>query len=713
MEMKKCNAIFMLAAWLSASVSLCAAPRTEGQARLVAATFLNGRMATAKRAAAPALTLAATSADLETTAKRAAGSGEPAWYAYNQGTEAFVIVSGDDRMKDILGYSAEGPFEVQGMPSNLHAWLDAYAAQAAGLDLEDAAVPATAGHIRAEGLPEAVAPLLGDIAYNQYAPYNQLCPTIGGRRTLTGCLATSLASILSYWKYPAQGTGSYSYVTLSYGLACSFDFGAEVFDWDNILPRYTPGGYTDGQADAIARLMLACGVASEMDYTTYSSNAYTDVTMTGAARYLGMNPYALYRFRYFYRTQEWMDMLLGELAAGRPVLYGGNSATGSGHAFVVDGYDQDGMVHVNWGWGGSSNGYYEVASLDPYGNGNQGFAFMQDMVTGLAPKTILSTPTSLFLAILPEYEGDRCRVSSLLNYGNDFEGRLAIVAERDGVQVPVSSFLYGKMKSMTGADNAVFDMKEGIGQLEAGAYDVYVASQADGQADWTPACGTEVENPPCRLEVREDGTFAWTTVGRELPKAGIRLDGALYAGKGFTARIDLHNPAGEAFDGEIYLDIINPRTGYAFSHIYCGMAALEAGSDTTMTVADEMPDVEGAYLLRVSWGYSVYQFEPLSENMEVDILDPAGVGTVEAGARGADRPVYCSAQGESDIRFRYAGEVESVSLHNLAGQALATARVRRAADGTYVVPGTGLGRGCYILRIRKPGGETLSLKFNR
>ena len=232
----------------------------------------------------------ATSDDLERRIKRSAGAGVPAWYVYNQGVEAFVLVSGDDRMPDILGYSTDGAFVVEGMPSNLRAWLENYTAWADALQVGRVAEAAPVSVVP-EGYPESVAPLLGDISYDQLAPYNSLCPELDGEHCATGCMATAMATILSYWKYPERGTGSHSYTSATYGFPCSFDFGSTVFDWDNILPTYVEGEYTDEQAEAIATLMYACGVAVDMDYGP-ESGAFEVNLLAGLVGYFGINPYA-------------------------------------------------------------------------------------------------------------------------------------------------------------------------------------------------------------------------------------------------------------------------------------------------------------------------------------------------------------------------------------------------------------------------------------
>lgn len=191
--------------WLAVALigtQASAEPRKEAQARQIAEEFLAAKRVTATRAAAP-LTLAATS---ETSPlKRGLGTAQPAWYAYNQGSEAFVIVSGDDRMADILGYSTEGAFRTGDMPAGLKALLDAYAAQAGHIcQTGEAPDGRRTFNLKQEdtSFPEAVAPLLGDINYNQGTPYNKFCPELNGEQMVTGCAATAAAMIMRYYNIP-------------------------------------------------------------------------------------------------------------------------------------------------------------------------------------------------------------------------------------------------------------------------------------------------------------------------------------------------------------------------------------------------------------------------------------------------------------------------------------------------------------------------------
>ena len=191
-----------------------------------------------------------------------------AFYVYNHGQSAYVIVSGDDRMKPVLGYSDRGAFVINNLPPNIQSWLESYNAVYTALAGGEQVIKEPRLLTRAV-FPETVAPMLGDINWNQDAPYNNACPLVQGSRSMTGCVATAMAMILKYHNFPVKGKGTHSYKTSS-GLECSFDYGSTTFSWNEMRSQYVGGNYTTEEANAVAELMHACGVAVDMEYSPSS-----------------------------------------------------------------------------------------------------------------------------------------------------------------------------------------------------------------------------------------------------------------------------------------------------------------------------------------------------------------------------------------------------------------------------------------------------------
>ena len=627
---------------------LSATPRSEGEARLIAENFLKTQTVTMKRStgASEGLVLAATSADLSPSVKRTVVGDSPAWYAFNQGTEAFVIVSGDDRMSDILGYSTEGGFVTEGMPGNIRNWLDGYTALAEAVAARGT-VAATAVSPADAGYPESVLPLLGDIHYNQDAPYNLLCPWLDETtQCVTGCSATAAVTIMSYWKYPERGTGSHSYTTMSYGLPCSFDYDNTPFDWDNILPTYVEGEYTEEQAEAIATLMYACGVSMDMDYGPESGTVFS-LTLEGMIKYLGYNPYAVLCDRGSYTTQEWMELVYGELSSSYPVLYTGQDRDGGSHAFVLDGYDRNGLVHVDWGWGGRSNGYFNIALLNPYelgiGSGNGGgYTFAQWMYTGLVPSIVNSVPTSCF-GLMSGFciKDDTMAIEVFGNLGYGDAGSLAAIAERDGVQTPISQLLpFENIPLFNSCENVQLPL---LFPTEAGDYRIYFASRVEGEAQWTKVRCTGIGIDEYRLTVHEDGTHDLVTGGSRLLLPELKqvtCDKILYAGCYGNFEVSIANPSDDEYLSgyvSLYEDGVISSDAF-FQNI---PVLLSPGQDTTLIVPVMVPDKVGIQQLAVYWQPNVNaQLVSLDYSFTAEVQKGIVTNTVNLRDAWLDRDVY-------------------------------------------------------------------------
>ncbi len=298
----------------------------------------------------------------------------PALYIVQRGEDAgFVVISADDRVRTVLGYADQGYVDVQNMPENMRMWFMHYAEQIALAQQFGTRKVAVA---QVDNSP--VAPLLGNIQWNQDEPYNLMCPIDSdGKRCVTGCLATAVAQVMRFWNYPEQGSGSYSYSwrnSAGERTTLSADFGATTYDWEHMLPRYRSGNYSQQESDAVATLMYHVGVAAHMGYSSSGS---------GASGYM-VAPLLQNYFRYDAAMQKWqpdylgdvlfLQLMLEEMHTGRPALICGYTENWEGHAFVCDGYDGAGCFHINWGWGGYQDGFFALSALDPDEQGIGGAA---------------------------------------------------------------------------------------------------------------------------------------------------------------------------------------------------------------------------------------------------------------------------------------------------------------------------------------------------
>lgn len=317
-------------------------------------------------------------------------SGSPAAYIFNRTTEpGYIVLSGDDRAFPVLGYSDNGKADEGNLPPQLEWWLSEYARQIEFADAHGYNGSRKSVPMRAD--MTAIKPMV-TAKWNQGAPYNDQCPLYGNERTYTGCVATAMAQVMNYWKYPVKGQGKISYECSGISKKLSMDFSEKEFDWDNILDNYIPGQYNEKQAEAVAYLMKAAGYSVRMSYGTDSSGALAMNIANGLSRYLGYDGNIEYTMRGYYSTTQWAELLYDNLKNVGPIVYGGGSTLGGGHSFVCDGYDGEGMFHFNWGWSGMSDGYFSLDALNPEslgtgGGSGGGYNFTQDAVLGIQPPT--------------------------------------------------------------------------------------------------------------------------------------------------------------------------------------------------------------------------------------------------------------------------------------------------------------------------------------
>lgn len=324
------------------------------------------------------------------------------YYIFNfDNSTGYAVVSGEDKMPAIVGYSSKGSLDEERMPPGLKDFLAAYKATVDSVRRGNriAIANVRAATRRVTGSITPVEPLLGGIVWNQGAPFNNQCPLYDGENhAVTGCVATAMAQIMRYWKYPEQlkediGTYEISYINYYTGETWTNTYGGIekgiAYDWDNMLENYN-STYNEAQADAVATLMLHCGTSVQMQYAS-SSGAYSSDVPGAFVKQFGYDEDLVQHLqRNIFDWDEWNEILQRELYEGRPFYYSGFASIG-GHAFVCDGIDADGYYHINWGWGGVSDDYFDITILNPYDRGagadssSDGFNSDNEIVIGLKP----------------------------------------------------------------------------------------------------------------------------------------------------------------------------------------------------------------------------------------------------------------------------------------------------------------------------------------
>lgn len=315
------------------------------------------------------------------------------YYIYNFGyNNGFVLVAGDDLIQPILGYSDSGSFPETDIPTHVQALLDSYQETIEYITTQADFTPLTEQDVNptrsistlAGGIPIKT-PLLGDLRWGQGAPFNLLTPYDDTQQAQTpaGCVAVAMSQIMKYHTWPNVGIGQKTY-TSKYG-DLSVNFSNTTYRWDEMIPDYDMSSASN-QDTAVAILIYHTGVAVEMDYGPSGSGAYNLEACYALKNHFNYDPDLQLLNRKLYTHTEWQNLLENELNANRPVYYAASSGE-SGHAFVCDGYDSNGFYHINWGWGGFYNGYFELMTLsetNPETTGyTGGFSANHQMIVGI------------------------------------------------------------------------------------------------------------------------------------------------------------------------------------------------------------------------------------------------------------------------------------------------------------------------------------------
>ena len=368
--------------------------------------------------------------DLQLSTTYTTSNNAAAFYVFNT-SDGFVIVSADDCETPIIGYSHEGCFDPNNVPVQMEEYLQDFAARIQyGIENHIAADEVTArqwelvkatGRLNDRKSAQTGEPLLTEM-WNQGCFYNSLCPAMNGPcgHAEVGCAAVAMGQIMHYWKYPSTGFGDHSYS--NQGVTLSADFGSTTYDWDHMPDSLTESS-SETEINAVATLLYHCGVSVEMNYNTIGSGASSNDVPDAMKRYFNYSRRIHREKKDDYTNDEWLSMLKSSIDEQRPVLYSGHGDAG-GHAFVCDGYDDNNLMHFNWGWG-RANGYFALGNLNPIGYefDDNNFAVF-DIIPQFEPWIVEATPYPLTAGSIDgtgEYHlGERCTLTATPNENCEF-----------------------------------------------------------------------------------------------------------------------------------------------------------------------------------------------------------------------------------------------------------------------------------------------------
>lgn len=552
----------------------------------VSALFANGKQISQNAALSAARKYSRTGQVAPAKNLRSDKTNNAPYYAFNL-EQGYVIVSGDDEMTELVGYAENGFFDAENVPPQMQLWLDRYAEYVAAVQ----SGKAKARKILLSDSPSVVVEPLVTTKWNQDAPFNNFAPEYtddnnNTQRCATGCAATAMAQIMKFHNWPEQGVGHYSYEHQSFGTISS-NFSEHIYDWTNMIDRYNNGEYSNVQADAVALLMKDCGVSLNMNYGPVS----------GASIYSYYPAFKNY-FRYSSRTvnrsgcetAEFTKIITDELQEGRPIIYCGTGEDG-GHAFVVDGYDTNYFLHVNWGWGGYSDGYFDMNYMDPTGLGigggsgafkwNQGIVLARPLKDGVEPYEFIQQ-----LCFVPYNDvkgGIFCEQEMPANRGDDVtillrntanlsgesffgslnvgvfddSGALVTMGNEERIENNNGELLEFQSGSLYSVDLPMTLNTAGIAD---GNYIVRAMSKADGDV-WRKFASTD-----CLNMTVADGKVYLSAPTPNISMVGIgSYDTATYKGFSFNADVTVHNSSSIPVDGSIMFTVTDSETGDALS----------------------------------------------------------------------------------------------------------------------------------------------------
>ena len=562
---------------------------------------------------------------------------EPFYVFNDKHSKGFVVVSGDDAMGEILAYGDNGTLDTLNANPGVKFLLQAYRERFAQLQQAPAtAQPAT----RAMPTYKTVAPLL-TCKWNQDEPYNQKT----GYK-YTGCVATAIAQVMYYHKWPIQGKGENTYTVSSDNKVKHADFSKSYYDWANMKDEYTyydPG--TQREKDAVAKLMSDVGIATNMQYTPYLSGAQNE----SADKALREN--FDYTTAFVSRSDEGLpaftDIVRQELANGFPVYLSGSQRGGrGGHAWVTDGFNEQGLFHMNFGWGGQGDAYFSLSTLSVAQSGNEfggkEMTFSYGLIAILAhpnkpntkpidPALLASTPKLKFniggSLRLPQGSGKTFAVGNMPpvemnefnNYGKPFKGDIGVgIFDMNGKQITVcpsddhatggyTKRIYGQYSNgEMGRDYTnpqTVKIKVNLTKLANGYYQLLpMCAPLEKNGRWgewihmrqAPRMVIEIGNGKVRI-VEEDSINA----GFQLTEQPSKL--WLKPGNEETIHIPIRNKGGLGFGYYAKLQLLDAKGNVAFEAQRTKPMELDGFRTTWMPFTINVPSTlkEGKYRMKL------------------------------------------------------------------------------------------------------------------
>ena len=528
------------------------------------------------------------------------------YYLFNDARgKGFVLVAGDDAMGQILAYSDEQPLDTLQDNPGVQYLMAAYrqffsAIQHKEIPVSSQSTPFGRFSAKEKGkiknsrkaVVKPVRPMLTSL-WGQQSPYNLLMPEFAqGKDNLikapTGCVATALTQLMYYHKWPTQGIGSQYYTTRTNSLSLSADFSSSHYDWKAMSPRYNATDSTSAGAKAVALLMRDAGYACEMNYTINVSGAFSSNAAKALEQNFGYDAVLLRQKKM--GKDDFIQTLREEIRSGYPLyLAGSEQGQPAGHAWVVDGYDANGLFHMNFGWNGLANGYYSLYAIAPTATGDEfggkRYNFSYDL------EAIIAHPHRNNLNTLPaKFRNNRIDITvykdsffklndnaphvstknlplqlelgGIANYGEDFIGKIGVAVYNQRQQVVRLDWI-----------DEEFSLKHLRVITSPYSFSINLSSLPDGQYTMVPVVQrqqTENENafvkitnfPTLDVQISDQNLTVYSQNSAEARfswEASPTATKELYPGTSATLHCAISNLSSKTYTGKIHLSLLNEK----------------------------------------------------------------------------------------------------------------------------------------------------------
>ena len=586
------------------------------QAKEIASKFLKANYSRRNiKRNAPAVSTMKTDVVFEATDT----SGQPYVYAVTSTRQdGFVLVSGDERFAEVLGYTDDGTFDEQNMPENMRTFIQGYIDEMKYLESIDYQPSTTADARRNAAAAKSDISAMVTTQWNQGAPYNAQCPEDPSthQTSVTGCVATAMAQVVAYHikHFQDQEQGKLTsliadipgYTTATHSISVPAITDRNLPNSSLLLNSYANGAGSLDEKAAVAKLMFYCGASVYMDYASSSSGSNGAYAPNALINYFGFDSTTRLVSRSKYTYAEWIDLMYDELADHRPIFYGGQSA-GGGHAFVLDGFRaSDAFFHVNWGWGGSNDGYFALSVLNPYDTSqigasstNDGFAMSQDAVIGVQIGSGQSYTEPIYLDMTGfSVEGQTVKFNAFSiindNSTHKFDIGVELINANGKIIETNTLFTTGDLGYLTGYNNVTYTVDNNQAYANQ-TIKIVPVSREYGTETWYPSTNPDIDYFTATYDANGVPTLA---VHPSYSLSGtISVPSNKYVSNKQDVNVSITNN-GDEFYGPIYLFASTDANNKGVAVTRLGLTSL---TNTTETSTFEWtPTATGNYTLWVT-----------------------------------------------------------------------------------------------------------------